>query len=167
MDITRRSFIRWVIASGAAMACPIPGFGKPRKSSPLDVSSEELHSETNKVCHEVRDGHKLPLPAPSRSCDVVVVGGGPSGLAAADEVKGADFLLLEKEPHVGGNSYAESWEGLTYSTGAAWTSLWPEAEELAKRWSLDLHRIQGEDSACFERTWIRNFWNGRVDNPAF
>src|SRR5262245_28836572 len=115
MRLTRRSFIRWVLSSGAALACPFPmpasaaGPGGERKApTPL------LHSEGNAVCHAVRDGEDLPVPAPDRRCDVVIVGGGPSGLAAASELAGTDYLLLEKEGHLGGNAYAETWRGLDY-----------------------------------------------------
>ena len=168
MDLSRRSFIRWVLASGAAMGCPIPaGAGegaKPSASGP----EPELRSEDFSVCHKVRDGESLPVPAPDEKRDVVVVGGGPSGLAAADELKGSDFLLLEKEDHVGGNSYSENWEGLNYSTAAAWDSMpVPEFTALAKRWNFDWKKIEGEDSVCFDGKWIRNFWNGRADNPSF
>ncbi|MFI5349132.1 MAG: FAD-dependent oxidoreductase, partial [Elusimicrobiota bacterium] len=128
----------------------------------------KLYSEGYDVCHKVRDGEDLPAPAPDQKCGVVVIGGGASGLAAADELKGSDFLLLEKEDHVGGNSYSGEWEGLRYSTAAAWDSTpIPEFAALAKRWKFDWKKIEGEDSACYGGKWIRNFWNGRADNPAF
>ena len=171
MSVSRRSFIKWVLASGAAMGCPIPagaadGAGRPKGKDA--VPAPNLHSESNAVCHQVRDGMELPAPAPDLKCGVVIVGGGPSGLAAADELKTSDFLLLEKEEHLGGNSYSENWEGHKYSTAAAWDSLpVPEFEALAKRWKFDWKKIEGEDSVCFEGKWIRDFWNGRADNPAF
>jgi predicted NAD/FAD-dependent oxidoreductase len=169
MDVSRRSFIRWVLASGAAMGCPIPSGASEGVSEKKDpVPAPELHSEDYTICHKVRDGESLPVVAPDRKCGVVIVGGGPSGLAAADELKNSDFLLLEKEGHVGGNSYTEEWEGLRYSTAAAWDSMpIPEFKALAERWKFDWTRIKGEDSVCFEGKWIRNFWNGRADNPAF
>lgn len=170
MDLTRRSFIRWVIAGGAAMACPIPlGALDRRDGAPSGGPAPALRtSEDHDVCHKVRDGDALPMPVPDERRDVVIVGGGPSGIAAADELKGADFVLLEKEPQLGGNSYSDSWEGCWYSTAAAWDSTpTPEFRALAERWKFDWKPIKGEDSVCFDGKWIRNFWNGRADNPAF
>ena len=160
MDLSRRSFIKWVIGAGAAMACPVPLFAKRPEPT--------LGSESFSVCHSVRDEVSLPVPPPDSSTGVVIVGGGPSGLAAADELKGSDWLLLEKEPHLGGNCRPESWEGCRYSTAAAWGSAPDEAfASIVDRWKLDWKPISGEDSAAFEGKWIRNFWNGRADNPAF
>ena len=168
MDVSRRSFIRWVLASGAAMGCPIPSGAAGDAKGKGAIPAADLHSEDYTICHKVRDGEELPAPAPDQKCGVVIVGGGPSGLAAADELKGSDFILLEKEDHVGGNSYAESWEGLNYSTAAAWDSTpLPEFAALAKRWKFDWKEIQGSDSVAFDGKWIRNFWTGRADNPAF
>ncbi|MBI3547653.1 MAG: FAD-dependent oxidoreductase [Elusimicrobia bacterium] len=169
MDISRRSFIRWVLAAGAASACPVPIGGAPVGGSPskAGVPEGKLTSEDRTTCHKVRDGEELPVPPPDEKRDLVIVGGGGSGLAAADEAKNADFILLEKEPHLGGNSYTESWEGLRYSTGAAWDSLAdPAFPGIAKRFRFDWKPIQGSDSACFDGKWIRDFWVGGVDTAA-
>src|SRR5580704_730825 len=170
MDITRRSFIRWVIASSPALACPLSDgcAGRPQPTASPRTTQEQLHSEDHSVCHDVRDHRTISPPAPNLRCGVVIVGGGPSGLAAADELSSTDFLLLEKEPHFGGNAYSESWEGCTYSTAAAWESnSEPELAELAKRWKFDWKEIQGYDTVCYNGVWIRDFWTGRPDNPAF
>ncbi|MBI4376708.1 MAG: FAD-dependent oxidoreductase [Elusimicrobia bacterium] len=168
MALTRRSFIRWVISAGAAMACPVPGWARGSGQTPGGRPKTRLDSEANEICHQSRDGLAMPVPAPSLSCDILIVGGGPSGLAAADELKDQDFLLLEKEPYLGGNSYTESWQGLNYSTGAAWdSSSDPSFAALVKRWNFDWKPIKGEDSVCYDGVWIRDFWNGRADNPAF
>ena len=164
MGLTRRSFIRWVLSTGAAMACPIPSMGGGEPDKP--GAPRKLGGETNKVCHDLRD-HKLPaFPPPSRSVDVVVVGAGPSGYSAAEALRGSDYLVLEKESHVGGNAYTETWNGLDYCTGSAWASVFsPEVDALFKRWKLALRPVAGLDPACFEGTWIKDFWDGKSDSP--
>lgn len=52
--------------------------------------------------------------------DVVIVGGGLSGLMAAYFMSDANILLLEKETSPGGRILSNDWEGLTYSMGAAY-----------------------------------------------
>lgn len=165
MDISRRSFIRWVLSGAAAMACPFPSAAREKTSTP---PPGRLKSEDFTVCHQVRDGSTLPAPPPDLRCDVAIVGGGPSGLAAADELKSVDYLLLEKEGQLGGNCFSESWEGCGYSTAAAWDSIAdPDFAALAKRWKFDWKPISGTDTAVYDGVWIRDFWNGRADNPAF
>jgi phytoene dehydrogenase-like protein len=164
MALSRRSFIKWVLGSGAAMACPFPGAagepGGPPKAAP------KLGGEANAACHAVRDGKLPAFPAPSKSVDVVVVGAGPSGYAAAEALRGSDYLVLEKEPVVGGNALAERWNGLDYCTGSAWASIFsPEVDALFKRWKLDLKPIKGDDTLCFEGRWLKDFWDGKADSP--
>lgn len=165
--LSRRSFIRWVLASGAAMSCPFPGSGEEQGAAPGAVP-QRLKSEEKATCHRVREGDKLPAPQASRSADLVIVGAGPSGLAAADRAQGADFLLLEKEPQIGGNCHAEEWEGAYYSTGAAWVSFFGDrVQSLFTRWKFDLHEIRGLDATCYEGKWIPGFWDSNPDSPAF
>ncbi len=71
--------------------------------NPLDFTAS-VSSEEEKTAARTMD--TTPPSAWDESCDVVVVGGGFAGLAAAYSAKinGADVILVEKMPFVGGNS---------------------------------------------------------------
>lgn len=90
---------------------------QPFASVPVAIAGED-----NRVAHMLRDGHVFKIPAPSRRCDVVVVGAGISGLTAAYVLKDADVLVLEKEDRPGGHARKGEWKGVTYGEGAAYVS---------------------------------------------
>jgi protoporphyrinogen oxidase len=119
----------------------------------------KLASEQNKVCHEVRDGSRFKLPEPSATHDVVIVGGGPSGLCSAYRLRHTNFLLLEKEPRLGGNAVSEQWNGRWYSTGAAYGAD-EELEKLCLEIGMQIHRIRSVDAAIIHDQLVPEFWTG-------
>lgn len=73
--------------------------------------------------------------------DVVIVGGGLSGLALADELhrKGMDFQLLEARSRFGGRIHAAHVDGAAFDLGPAW--FWqdqPRMAAAAKRFGLSV-----------------------------
>ena len=84
---------------GAAALAGCAPVGKP----PLPPG--ELLGMSHALGHRLRDGG-FPAPSEIRKTDVLIVGGGISGLSAAWKLaKSAvdDFLVLEMESEAGGN----------------------------------------------------------------
>ena len=83
--------------------------------------------------------------------DVVIVGGGVSGLAVAWLLRERNVLLLEREPELGGVSKSATWRGLEYALGAAYViDPDPDAEDARERRTFGLLqdlglRERGED----------------------
>ena len=115
MTTNRRDFIKFVVAGSVAAGCPVdlPLLAADAPTVP------SVEGEDNRICHQVRDGKIFSRPPVSARHDVVIVGGGVSGLAAAYLLRSRDFLLLEKEPHWGGNAYLMEYQGNAYATGSA------------------------------------------------
>ena len=98
--------------------------------------------------------------------DVAIVGGGVAGLCSAYYLQNKKFALLEQDPRLGGNSKGESFNGSTYSVGAAYLSEPDEGTDLYRLLqNLNLwnegRRESGEDTTVFfEKNFHRPFWQG-------
>ena len=104
-------------------------------SSPIDRSDQNLPQNTfsgdrphrahsilwNKKSHLAQiqsQAHTIP----TEEAEIVIVGGGISGLMSSYFLKDRAPILLEQAPQFGGNAKAESWEGVNYATGAAYVT---------------------------------------------
>jgi len=162
MDSTRRDFIKFVVAGSMAAGCPVD---LALRAEPEPARRPEVDGEHNAICHEVRDGRTFPRPAPSQRRDVVIVGGGVSGLTTAYLLEDHDFLILEKEPHWGGNAYLEEYQGQAFATGAAFT----ETDEspaiaLATELGLPMLRVNNPDPTLLHGEFVADTWRGGLDH---
>ncbi len=107
---------------------PSPVKGKPTAKGPIDRSvGNSLQIEPTGDRFDwphtiLRDGQtpigqKIVYPTVH---DVIVVGGGMSGMVTAWELRHLNPLVLEQAQRLGGNSKGESWRGTDYSIGAAY-----------------------------------------------
>lgn len=157
MSANRRDFIKFVVAGAVSAGCPVD-------LSLVAAQTAETHTpasvdgEDNRICHQVRDGRVFSRPPASAKHDVVIIGGGVSGLTAAYRLQHRDVLLLEKEPHWGGNAYAMEYDGSTYGTGSAflWTN--SEAFRFAKEIGLDPLPVNSPDASIINGEFVPDTW---------
>ncbi len=161
MTSNRRDFIKFVVAGSVASGCPVDLALLTEQTA--DSKSPLVEGEDNRICHQVRDGKTFNRPPVSAKHDVVVVGGGVSGLAAAYRLRHLDFLLLEKEPHWGGNAYLMEYQGMRYATGSAFLAKSEPAYDFAREIGLEPLPINDSDSTILKGEWIPDTWRTGLD----
>jgi protoporphyrinogen oxidase len=158
VSANRRDFIKFVVAGAVASGCPLDAalFAVPADAAAV------VDGEENKICHQVRDGKVFSRPPVSANHDVVIVGGGMSGLTAAYLLQNRDFLLLEKEPHFGGNAYLMEYQGQAYGTGSAFAD-----NELvvafAKEIGLEAFPVNNFDPTLVNGEFVADTWGDGID----
>lgn len=159
MTETRRDFLKFIVTGSVAAGCPFDLSLLAAESGP----KSEIEGDHFEICHQVRDGGSFAKPPVSKRCDVVIVGGGVSGLSAAYFLRGRDFLLLEKEPHWGGNAYLEEYQGQAFATGSAFDEKGSASEQLAREIGLTLLPINSPDPTVVEGKWVPDLWRSGLD----
>ncbi|HXM42386.1 MAG TPA: FAD-dependent oxidoreductase [Bryobacteraceae bacterium] len=160
MESNRRNFIKFVVTGSVAAGCPVDLslLAAPAPAPAVD-------GEHNEICHQVRDGHLFSRPPASARHDIVVVGGGMSGLSCAWFLRGQDFLLLEKEEHWGGNAYLEEYAGQAFATGTAYTSKSESGViQLCRELGIEPLPIACPDGLILNREFIPHAWHDGLDH---
>ncbi len=160
MSSNRRDFIKFVVAGAVTAGCPLELSLVAQSADAARSHPAEVDGENNTICHQVRDKGNQVFARPPASAhhDVVIVGGGVSGLAAAYRLQHYDVLLLEKEPHWGGNAYATEYEGSTYCTGSAFLTKDEYTYAFAKEIGLNPLPVNSPDASVIRGELIPDMW---------
>jgi protoporphyrinogen oxidase len=159
MSASRREFLKFIVAGSVAAGCPVD---LSLIAAP-DGSNPEITGDHYEVCHQVRDGHAFARPPVSKRYDIVIVGGGASGLSAAYFLRAHNFLVLEKEPQWGGNATLEEYQGQTFSTGSAFDYKGTASEQLAREIGLAPLPINCPDPTIVNGKWVADTWGAGLD----
>src|ERR1700761_4484555 len=165
MISNRREFL----AAGIAMPAILGGCAKPDDWR-TRVQGRWIGDNAT-LGHRVRDmAANPPANARVRRCDVLVVGSGIAGLAAARALQRAgiaDFAVLELEDDPGGNSRGHAMHGLRCPLGAHYLPLpGPSAPDI-QAWLVEIglakampSGLKGDERQLCHSPQERLFFNG-------
>lgn len=149
MKISRREYLL-----GSAAAFALFAAGRYFGVLPKTLSSAKVTEIGGKIFGaSAKHGHKLwsgdfPEPSTVIEKDIVIIGGGVSGLAAAYRLKKdgiENFCLLELEENVGGNSQFGKNEVSAFPWGAHYVPLLTQESKAVRKLFEELGVIEGYD----------------------
>ena len=155
---------------GASMAALLNACGQPAVfSSKPPLPPGTLTEPARLLGHRLRQ-KDFPAPTETRRVAVVIAGGGIGGLSAGWRLQHAgcdDFLLLEMESSVGGNSRAGSNAVAPYPLGAHYLPLPPPEARAVRRLLRELNVLKPDgqyDEAYLchapqERLYRDGYWH--------
>jgi len=159
MSDSRRDFLKFIVTGSVAAGCPVD---LSLLAGPV-APTPEVGGDHFEICHQVRDGHAFAKPPVSKRYDVAIVGGGISGLSAAYFLQKHDFLLLEKEPHWGGNATLGDYRGQLFCTGSAFDYAGTASDHLARELGLTPIPINSPDPTIVNGKWVADTWGAGLD----
>lgn len=118
--VTRRVFLKESLL-GAALAALALGAPPLVACAAADFPWRDapFTGDLWEQCHDLRDSKTFPRGESAEDVDVLVVGGGVSGLIAGWHLmRHHKVVVLEKDPQAGGNSRSGTWEGVKFPLGA-------------------------------------------------
>lgn len=86
--------------------------------------------------HRVRDSPQVRAGTPTESFDVVIIGGGISGLTTAYSLLDMNILVLEKDDLPGGAAKRKEWNGVRYTLGSTNVRLGYEVDLKGKKFDF-------------------------------
>jgi monoamine oxidase len=163
MTKSRRDFLRFVLAGSVAAGCPFD----LKLLADAEAPVPQVDGDHFDICHKIRDGEKFISPPVNKRYDIIIVGGGISGLSSAYFLRDENFLLLEKEPHWGGNAYKEEYQGQGFATGSAYDFVGLESAQIAKEIGLEQLPVDSHDPTIVNGKWVANIWREGTDELPF
>lgn len=170
---SRRRFLQTVLlASGATfiglpLGCSESSSRKqplartPDSRPPLSTAGQRF-AALHKMLIDSR--HNVLRPVNTRTCDVVVIGAGPSGLTACRQLHklGFETLLLDSEFRTGGAAVHGEWKDIKYPLGSVYFVTY---EDLIKEMIDEAGAkplLTPDDALILNNTPFSDFWRDEV-----
>jgi hypothetical protein len=139
----------------------------------LDFNGDDIH-RPHDILWDI-DGYiakKGGLPSEFETTDIAIIGGGMSGLISAYYLQKQNFILLEQDQRLGGNSKGETYKDSAYSIGAAYMLQPDEGSDihsfLKELGILKEARLEtaDENTVFLQNKFVKAFWDGSSDPQA-
>lgn len=137
--------------------------------APKAFSGDQFHQQ-HQILREKEDFLKKigGLPKPTRTTEVLIIGGGISGLATAYQLRAKKPMVLEQAGRFGGNAQGQAWSYIEYPIGAAYI-IQPEKDSeifkiLKEIGATEKWTVRSEEGVpVLNGTPIPHFWKGDSD----